>query len=148
MILNHAILDSLREKYHVNNIEAQFDSYDSPGAVTMQTSLAGFERMAIDLLKPKREAIDIGEVFSITPIEIHSGKNVVCVRYPMDEYPLDTIIEPLNRLREALGSEGHKVIFIPQSIDVSILTVEQLKQMRDELNELIDSLNYNNIIGF
>ena len=66
----------------------------------------------------------------------------------MDKYPLDVIAAYGEKLREALEAEGCKVILMPKIMDVSILTVEQLTQMRDNLTELIQNLSYDNIIGF
>lgn len=153
MILNQDTFDLLREKYRVYDIETRYESYDSFGVndreVTMRASLTGFERMMGDLFNPERTVIDTRDVFSVSPMEITSDKRCVYVaKYPMDKYPLDVIAAYGEKLREVLEAEGCNVILMPKALDVSILTVEQLAQMRDNLTELIQSLSYDNIIGF
>lgn len=151
MILNQDTFDLLREKYRVYDIETryEYDSFSDGREVTMRASLTGFERMMQDLFNPERTVIDTREVFSVSPMEITSDKKCVYVaKYPMEKYPLDIIAAYGEKLREALEAEGCKVILMPKMLDVSILTVEQLTQMRDNLTELIQSLSYDNIIGF
>lgn len=61
---------------------------------------------------------------------------------------MEMIAEYGEKLRKALEAEGQKVILMPQTFDVSLLTIEQLTQVRDNLTELIQSLSYDNIICF
>lgn len=153
MILNQDTFDLLREKYRVYDIETRYDPYGSFGTsdheVTISTSLTGFQRMVDDLFSPERAVIDTRDIFSVSPMEITTDKKCVYVaKYPMEKYPLDVIAAYGEKLREALEVERCKVILMPKMLDVSILTVEQLTQMRDNLTELIQSLSYDNIIGF
>ena len=153
MILNQDTFDLLREKYRVYDIETRYESFDSFGAgdreVTMRVSLTGFERMMRDLFNPEKTVLDTRDVFSITPMEIKSdGKVVYVAKYEMDKYPLDVVAEYGAKLREVFEAEGCQLILMPKIMDVSILTVEQLTQMRDNLTELIQNLSYDNIIGF
>ena len=146
MILNQDTFDLLREKYRVYDIETKCGD---DREVTMRVSLTGFERMMRDLFNPERAVIDTRDVFAVSPMEIQSdGKVVYVAKYPMDKYPLDLIAAYGEKLREALEAEGCKVILMPKIMDVSILTIEQLTQMRDGLTELIQNLSYDNIIGF
>lgn len=153
MILNQDTFDLLREKYRVYDIETRYKSFDSFGAsdrgVTMRVSLTGFERMMRDLFNPEKTVLDTRDVFSITPMEIKSdGKVVYVAKYEMDKYPLDIVAEYGAKLREVFEAEGCQLILMPKIMEVSILTVEQLTQMRDNLTELIQNLSYDNIIGF
>lgn len=153
MILNQNTFDLLREKYRVYDIETRYESFDSFGAsdreVTMRVSLTGFERMMRDLFNPEKTVLDTRDVFSITPMEIKSdGKVVYVAKYEMDKYPFDIVAEYGAKLREVFEAEGCQLILMPKIMDVSILTVEQLTQMRDNLTELIQNLSYDNIIGF
>lgn len=151
MILNQDTFDLLREKYRVYDIETryEYDSFSDGREVTMRASLTGFERMMQDLFNTERTVLDTREVFTVSPMEITSDKKCVYVaKYHMEKYPLDIIAAYGEKLREALEAEGCKVILMPKMLDVSILTVEQLQQMRDGLTELIQSLSYDNIIGF
>lgn len=153
MTLNQDTFDLLREKYLVYDIETRYESYDPFGMnnceVTMQASLTGFERMMRDLFSPERTVIDTRDVFSVSPMEITSDKKrVYLAKYSMEKYPLDIVAAYGEKLLEALSAEGCTGILLPNIFDVSILTVEQLTQMRDNLTELIQSLSYDNIIGF
>ena len=153
MTLNQDTFDLLREKYRVYDIETRYESFDSFGAsdreVTMRCSLTGFERMMRDLFNPERAVIDTRDVFAISPMEVTSDKKFVYLaKYSMDKYPLDIVAAYGEKLLEALSAEGCTGILLPNTFDVSVLTVEQLTQMRDNLTELIKNLSYDNIIGF
>ena len=109
----------------------------------------GFERLIRDLFSPEKNVIDTRDVFSIVPMEIkNNGKIVYVAKYEMDKYPLDVVADYGAKLREVFEAEGCQLILMPKIMDVSILTVEQLTQMRDNLTELIQNLSYDNIIGF
>ena len=153
MTLNQDALDLLREKYCVYKVETR---YDPPGRlgtsdqdVTISASLMGFQRMLNDLFSIERATIDTRGVFSVSPMAITTDeKRVYVAKYPMREYPLDVIAAYGEKLRGALESEGCKVVLMPKELDVSVLTIEQLQQIRDDLTELINNLSYDNIIGF
>ena len=109
----------------------------------------GFERLIRDLFSPEKNVIDTRDVFSIVPMEIKSDGNIVYVaKYEINKYPLDIVADYGAKLREVFEAEGCQLILMPKIMDVSILTVEQLTQMRDNLTELIQNLSYDNIIGF
>lgn len=162
MIIDQTTIDILQDKYQVIDIESRYEPtyaygssgrpmgvMDFGGEIKMRLTHSGFERIIRDLFSPEKQVIDTRDVFAVSPMEITSDKRCVYVaKYPMDKYPLDIIAEYGEKLREALEAEGQKVILMPQTFDVSLLTVEQLQQMRDGLTELIQSLSYDNIIGF
>lgn len=157
MIINQTTIEVLQSKYGIRDIESRqnscygnsIGSIDLVSEIRMSLPPSGFERLIRDLFSPEKNVIDTRDVFSIVPMEIkNDGKIVYVAKYEMDKYPLDVVADYGAKLREVFEEKGCQLILMPKIMDVSILTVEQLKQMRDELNELIDSLNYNNIIGF
>ena len=164
MIIDQTTIDILKARYGVFDIESRYEptyTYDAVnctyramgvmagGEIKMHLAHSGFERLLRDLFAVEKTVVDTRDIFSITPMEIQSdGKVVYVAKYPMDKYPLDVIAAYGEKLREALEAEGCKVILMPKIMDVSILTVEQLTQMRDALTELIQNLSYDNIIGF
>lgn len=149
MIIDQSVYDILYDKYRAINIELVHDACDHSGEVTMRLTCDGFERLIKDLFNPEKTVLDTRDVFKITPMEIKDDKKIVYVaKYAIDKYPLDIIYEYGKQLCELFEAEGHTLILIPEIIDVSILTVEQLTQMRDSLTELIQNLSYDNIIGF
>lgn len=162
MIIDKTAIDILKDRYGVFDIESHYDptcvygaenrvmgAMDFDGEIKMHLARSGFERLLRDLFTVEKTVVDTRDIFSITPMEIQSdGKVVYVAKYPMDKYPLDVISAYGKKLREALEAEGCKVILMPKIMDVSILTVEQLTQMRDNLTELIQNLSYDNIIGF
>ena len=156
-MIDQTTLEVLQGKYGIRDIEMRYESYDAntnesigfDGEVTMSLPRLGFERLIRDIFSPEKSVIDTRDVFSIAPVEIKSGGKIVYVaKYEMDKYPLEIIAAYGTKLREAFEAEGCKLILMPKIMDVSILTVEQLTQMRDDLTELIQSLSYDNIIGF
>lgn len=162
MIIDQTTVDILKNRYGVFDIESRYDSTyaygaenrvigmtDFGGEIEMHLAHSGFERLLRDLFSVENAAVDIRNIFSIAPMEIQpDGKVVYVAKYPVDEYPLDVIAAYGKKLREAFEAEGRRVILMPKIIDVSVLTVEQLVQMRDNLTELIQNLSYDNIIGF
>lgn len=162
MIIDQSVYDILHDKYRVIDIESVYEPvyaydaynhplarYDSGGEVKMRLTHGGFERLIKDLFNPEKTVLDTRDVFKITPMEIKNDKKIVYVaKYAMDKYPLDIISEYGKKLHELFEAEGHTLILMPEIIDVSVLTVEQLTQMRDNLTELIQNLSYDNIIGF
>lgn len=162
MIIDQTTIDILKDRYGVFDIESRHEPTYAYGAenraigvmefgseIKMRLAHSGFERLLRDLFTVEKTVVDTRDIFSITPMEIQSdGKVVYVAKYPMDKYPLDVIAAYGKKLREALEAEGCKVILMPKIMDVSILTVEQLTQMRDILTELIQNLSYDNIIGF
>lgn len=161
MIIDQSVRDIFCDKYRVIDIESVYEPvyaydaynhplvrYDSSGEIKMRLTHGGFERLG-DLFNPEKTVLDTRDIFTITPMEIKDDKKVVYVaKYAMDKYPLDIISEYGKKLHELFKAEGRALILMPEIIDVSIFTVEQLTQMRDNLTELIDCLNYDNIIGF
>lgn len=162
MIIDQTTIDIFEDRYGVFDIESHYEpayAYgtgnramgvtDFGGEVKMCLKHSGFERLLRDLFTVEKGVVDTRDIFSMTSMEIPSDGKVVCVaKYPIGEYPLDMIAAYGKKLRETLETEGCKVILMPKTIDVSILTVEQLTQLRDDLTELINSLSYENIIGF
>lgn len=162
MIIDQSVYDILHDKYRVIDIESvyepayAYDAYNHPlarydhgGEVKMRLTHGGFEQLIRDLFNPEKTVLDTRDVFKITPMEIKKDKKIVYVaKYAMDKYPLDVISEYGKKLHELFEAEGRTLILMPEIIDVSVLTVEQLTQMRDSLTELIQSLSYDNIIGF
>lgn len=162
MIIDQSVYDILHDKYRVIDIKSvyepvyAYDAYNHPPRIArydrdvkMRLTCGGFERLIKDLFNPEKTVLDTRDVFKITPMEIQDDNKVVYVaKYAMDKYPLDIISEYGKKLHELFEAKGHTLILIPEIIDVSVLTVEQLTQMRDNLTELIQSLSYDNIIGF
>lgn len=157
MIIDQTTIEVLQGKYGIRDIESRYEScysntrepIDFGGEVRMSLPHLGFERLIRDLFSPEKNVIDTRDIFSIMPMEIkNDGKLVYVAKYEMDEYPLDIIAEYGAKLHEFFEAEGCRLILMPKIIDVSILTVEQLTQMRDDLTKLINSLSYENIIGF
>ena len=145
MTLNKRTFDLLRKEYYVYDIQTSFESNNVD--VTISMSVAGIEKMIGDLFDPERESAD-SPIFSVSSMEICNEKAVYVAKYPMDKYPFEVIAKYGEKLRKSLEAEGCKVILMPEAIDVSILTVEQLTQMRDDLTKLIESLDYNSAMGF
>ncbi len=162
MIIDQSVYDIFHDKYRVIDIESVYEPvcaydaynhplarYDSGGEVKMRLTHGGFERLIKDLFNPEKTVLDTRDVFSIAPMEIkNDGKVVYVAKYEMDKYPLDVVADYGAKLREVFEAEGCRLILMPKIMDVSILTVEQLTQMRDNLTELIKNLSYDNIIGF
>lgn len=157
MIIDQTTIEVLQSKYGIRDIESRYESsYANSresigfgGEVRMSLPHSGFERLIRDLFSPEKNVIDTRDVFSIVPVEIkNDGKIVYVAKYEMDKYPLDVVADYGAKLREVFEAEGCQLILMPKIMDVSILTVEQLTQMRDNLTELIQNLSYDNIIGF
>lgn len=157
MIIDQTTIEVLQSKYGIRDIESRYEScyansresIDFGGEVRMSLPHFGFERLIRDLFSSEKNVIDTRDVFSIVPMEIkNDGKIVYVAKYEMDKYPLDVVADYGAKLREVFEAEGCQLILMPKIMDVSILTVEQLTQMRDNLTELIQNLSYDNIIGF
>ena len=157
VIIDHTTIEAFQSKYGIRDIESRYEScyansgesIDFGGEVRMSLPRFGFERLIRDLFSPEKNVIDTRDVFSIAPMEIkNDGKIVYVAKYEMDKYPLDVVADYAAKLREVFEAEGCQLILMPKIMDVSILTVEQLTQMRDSLTELIQNLSYDNIIGF
>lgn len=154
MVLDQSVFDILRDRYQVYNVETRIGTYDAMNftdsrEVTMELSMSGFNRLVNDLFSPNKNVVDTRDVFTIVPMEIKDEKQAIYIaKYKMDKYPLDIIAEYGKKLHELFESEGRKLILMPEFIDVSVLSPEDLTQMRDNLTELINSLSYDNIIGF
>ena len=157
VIIDHTTIEAFQSKYGIRDIESRYEScyansgesIDFGGEVRMSLPRFGFERLIRDLFSPEKNVIDTRDVFSIAPMEIkNDGKIVYVAKYEMDKYPLDVVADYAAKLREVFEAEGCQLILMPKIMDVSILTVEQLTQMRDNLTELIQNLSYDNIIGF
>lgn len=157
VIIDHTTIEAFQSKYGIRDIESRYEScyansgesIDFGGEVRMSLPRFGFERLIRDLFSPEKNVIDTRDVFSIAPMEIkNDGKIVYVAKYEMGKYPLDVVADYAAKLREVFEAEGCQLILMPKTMDVSILTVEQLTQMRDSLTELIQNLSYDNIIGF
>ena len=152
MIIDQTTIEVLQSKYGIRDVECGYvnsSGIDFGGEVRMSLPYFGFERLIRDLFSPEKNVIDARDVFSIVPMEIkNDGKIVYVAKYEMDKYPLDVVADYGAKLREVFEAEGCQLILMPKIMDVSILTVEQLTQMRDNLTELIQNLSYDNIIGF
>jgi hypothetical protein len=158
VILDQTTIEVLQSKYGIRDIESRYEScYANSrgesigfgGEVRMSLPHLGFERLIRDLFSPEKNLIDTRDVFSIAPMEIkNDGKLVYVAKYEIDKYPLDVVADYGAKLREVFEAEGCQLILMPKIMDVSILTVEQLTQMRDALTKLIQDLSYDNIIGF
>lgn len=147
-MIDQSMIDVLKAKYQVFDIILNM-TCDFADDIEMKLTRGGFERLIRDLFSTEKTVLDTRDVFSIVPVAIKNASDVVYVaKYAMDKYPLDVVATYGEKLRTAFEAEGHKLILIPQTIDVSAFTVEQLSEMRDGLTELINSLSYDNIMGF
>lgn len=86
MIIDQAIIDTLKSRYRVFDIEARYssecylsESMDSFGEIKMQLTHGGFERLIRDLFGAEKTAVDVRDVFSVSPMEIESDKGLVYV---------------------------------------------------------------------
>ena len=154
MVLDQSVFDILRDRYQVYNVETRIGTYGAmnftdSSEVTMELSMSGFNRLVNDLFSPNKNVVDTRDVFTIVPMEIKDKRQAIYIaKYKMDKYPLGIISEYGKKLHELFESEGRALILMPEFIDVSVLSTEQLTQMRDNLTALIESLSYDNIIGF
>lgn len=162
MIIDQITLDTLKDKYQVIDIESRCElpyAYASNGRTIVASDLdgeiqiclthGGFERLIQDLHAPEKQTIDVRDVFAISPIEIITDKRCVYVAtFSMEKYPVDVVVASGKKLLEALSTEGCTGIVLPDIFDISILTVEQLTQMRDNLTAMIQNMNYDNVMGF
>lgn len=161
MIFDKNQFDAFSNRYRLVSVTSRSDAptcayssggnplaaFHGDGEVEITMKRSGFDRLIYDLFRTENSTFDIRDIFSIEPLDV--GKDgILVVKYPLGEYLLKELVEWANRLKEILEENGHKAIFIPKEMDVSILTVEQLAQMRDNLTELIKNLSYDNIIGF
>ncbi len=145
MTINQNNIDILRHEYHVHYIETRM-ARDEENEIEMRISATGFYKLLEDLMSSKHSS-NVEDVFSITTIE-NKTDGIYVVKYPINEHPLDLIKTYGEQLRERFDAEGRTLILMPKEIDVSVLNIAQLKQLRDDLSELINNLNYDNIIGF
>ena len=162
MIIDQTTIDVLQDRYQVMDMESRYEpsyAYDARGRaagileyggeIKMRLTHSGFERLIRDLFTPDKQVIDTRDIFAVTPLEIATDKKCVYLaKYSMEKHPIDVVAAYGEKLLGALSAEGCTGILLPNIFDVSVLTVEQLQQMRDNLTELIQSLSYDNIIGF
>lgn len=162
MIIDQMTLDTLKSKYQAIDIESRREqpyayalvgrtvaATDLDGEITMRLTRRGFERLIQDLHTSDKQAIDVRDVFAVSPIEITTDKKCVYLaKFPLEKYPMDVVVASGKKLLEFLSAEGCTGIVLPDIFDVSILSMEQLTQIRDSLTEIIQNMNYDNIIGF
>lgn len=148
MKIDQIAFDALKDKYQVIEIASQYESpYE--GEVVMRLAHDGFERLIQDLRISDKQVIDDWDIFAVSPIEIRTDKRYVYLaKFPLEKYPMNVIVESGKKLLEVFSAKGCTGIVLPDVLDISILTVEQLTQMRDNLTEVIQNMNYDNIIGF
>lgn len=149
-MIDRTTYDILQRRYHVYEIETSigYSGAFDENEVTINLSGFGFTQLVKDLFNPQNCTNGLEKMFSISTIPIKEDNVVYVAKYATDEYPIDVIVEYGKKLREVFEANGHKLILMPKIIDVSALGVEQIIKIRDGLTELIDSLSYDNIIGF
>lgn len=156
MIIDQMTSDTLKGKYQVIDIESRCESpyamvaaTDLDGEITMRLTRRGFERLIQDLHTSDKQTIDVRDVFAVSPIEITTDKKCVYLaKFPLEKYPMDVVVASGKELLDYLSAEGCTGIVLPDIFDISILSVEQLTQIRDSLTEIIQNMSYDNIIGF
>lgn len=162
MIIDQITLDTLKDKYQVIDIETQYKqpyayapvgrgvvASDLDGEIQIRLTHSGFERLIQDLHTPDKQTIDAQDVFTVSPIEIIPDERCVYLaKFSFGKYPVNVVVESGKKLLEAFSAEGCTGIVLPDIFDISILTVEQLTQMRDNLTEMIQNMNYDNVMGF
>lgn len=146
MIFDHALFDDFRKSYGVKNIEEYIgDRFEDP-AVHIEMPITAFFQMVRDLYAPSN--INQGyfrTVFDIDKLDASDGAPLVA-KFDMERHDLETVKTLAEKLRSDFPDRV--IVFIPKNIDIEALGAEGLTALRDKLNSVIESLDYDNIMGF
>lgn len=162
MTHNYDDLNRFQELYGVRDVELSVEPnypifaesasgkrgcYLSSGdeEVTLRMSGMGFRKMTRDLCRPETGLSYFQPTFEIDKLDA-SDDALWLAKFDLDHRDISTI----NMLAERLISEfpDKKIIFIPKDINIEKLQLEGLITLRDNINSIIESLNYDNIMGF
>ena len=162
MTHNYDDLNRFQELYGVRDVELSVEAdypifaesasgkrvcYQSGGdeEVTLRMSGIGFRKMVRDLCRPETGLSYFQPTFEIDKLDA-SDDAPWLAKFDLDHRDISTI----NMLAERLISEfpDKKIIFIPKDINIETLQLEGLITLRDNINNIIESLNYDNIMGF
>lgn len=97
---------------------------------------AGFKKMMRDLASP---------TFEIEKPDVADSALWV-VKFDMNRHNLDTIEALAKKLMS--GFPDKTIIFIPKDINIETMKAEEIAALRDRLNSVLESLNYDNIMEF
>lgn len=156
-------LNRIQDLYDVRDIELTVENdypifaesasgrramYQSGGdeEVKFRMSGIGFRKMVRDLSgRPPDESSYFRTTFEIDKLDIRDDVPLLA-KFDMERQDLSTI----SVLAEKLISDfpDRKIVFVPKEINIERLQLDGIVALRDHLNEVIESLNYDNIMGF
>lgn len=160
MIFDGVIFDSFQDRYGVRRVETErtpmaFFSgepigsacYHDDAEVRIEMSSSGFREMMRDLSRPSN-ADDryFRTTFEIDKLDVQDDNKPWVAKYDIKRHSLETINVLANKL--ASDFPDKKIVFIPNDINIELLGIEGLTALRDHLNTVIESLDFDNIMGF
>lgn len=149
------------EKYGVRDIEIEHEpSYyglwtggDLPSEPSLSTdrvritmSGAGFRQLLSqehrgDIFSPSFYRT----IFDIDKAELPNG-TILVAKFDLKKNDVATLSLMAKKLAEQFPNTP--IVFVPDGVEIETMGVDALTALRDQLNDIINNLNYDNIMGF
>lgn len=142
MVFNEDRIIKFQKQYDVYNLEHRVgfnDALDAEVAINM--GLCGFGQM-LDQLSVKDEKDFVTEVNSFDS----SDGDVVVVKIKQSEIDIDRAQKLYEEIANSLPDKT--IIMIPDWAGIELFDVDILRSIRDKLNDTINNLCYDNVMGF
>lgn len=163
MIFDGTLFDSFQEQYGVRNIETRVETaspFFSGGSlggeryyrtsddteVRIEMCGTGFRQMMRDLFSPSgNDQRYFRTTFEIEKLDVADDAPWVA-KFDMERHDLATVEVLAKKLMSDFPDKT--IIFIPKGINIETMGAEGIADLRDHLNSVLESLNYDNIMGF
>ena len=163
MIFDGTLFDSFQEQYGVRNIETRveaaspffsggslggerYDRNHDDTEVRIEMCGSGFRQMMRDLFSPSgNDQRYFRATFEIEKLDASDDTPWVA-KYDMERHDLATVEVLAKKLMSDFPDKT--IIFLPKGINIEMMGAEGIAALRDHLNTILESLNYDNIMGF
>ena len=149
------------EKYGVSDVEIEYEpSYcnlwageDFPleprpsfDRVRITMSGAGFRKLLSQEQKGDVSSPSFYRtIFDIDKTELANG-TILVAKFDLKKNDMATLSLMAKKLAEQFPNTP--IVFVPDGVEIETMGVDALTALRDQLNDTINNLNYDNIMGF
>lgn len=147
MTINHIAKDKFEQfahEYAVLDYEYRMPSFVEFGEFNKELRLtfnaAGFSRLLKDLYENPHQPYEIVSMSDVNP------SDTLLIKCDLDRINAKQAQAWCERVADLYPERP--VIVIPKDIDVSVMDKELLTQLRDNITDIINNLDFNNLMSF
>ena len=133
------------ERYGATNIkyESAWSFAESP-RVVIEFDLNGLNSLLKDTVRDADVTEDNHQAASLQSI-YKDGGDIIIVKVDFSKISADAANSYVNHITELFPDTT--VVALPKEIDVSVMSKELLTQLRDKITDIINNLNFNNLMS-